>query len=269
MGNFITVLFLFILVSCTTTPRIADAPTPPVRDSKIEKSKIGKKDEVVQKDPTSFVVLDHKYFRVHYNPKFRLPACVHYTLRKEDLAARMGSRKEKFAADPLLKNMNLPAVTPNDYAKSGYDRGHLAPAGDFPFSQEAIDTTFVMTNMVPQKPGLNRQAWKQLEEKVRRWACGEERVVVYTGPFLEEKLPTLKSGIPIPNRFFKVIVDDTPPKRIRAFVYNQEDRGQLLRDREVSPSTLAAQIQENCGGDPLDTEQRAPTQAEVWKECAP
>lgn len=260
--------FILSLVSCTTAPRVADAPTaPPVRSAKMEHLKFENK-PVAKQDPTSSVLLDHKFFQVHYSPKFKLAACVRYTLRKEDLAARAGKRKEKFAADPLLKPLNLPQVTPEDYAKSGYDRGHLAPAADFPMSQDSVDATFVMSNMVPQKPGLNRQAWKELEEKVRRWACGEERVIVFTGPVLEEKLPTLASGVPIPHRFFKLIVDDTPPRRLRAFIYHQEDHGKIMRDREVPPSEIAERVRENCLEDPLSLEQRLPAQAAAWKECS-
>lgn len=93
--------------------------------------------------------------------------------------------------------------------KTGYARGHLAPAEDFDRSQEAIDSTFVMSNMIPQKKAINSGSWKVLETTVRTWACGENKITVYTGPVIEPGLPSLSAGVIIPKDFFKVVIDNT------------------------------------------------------------
>jgi endonuclease G len=54
-----------------------------------------------------------------------------------------------------------------DYEKSGYDRGHLAPAADMGFSKITMAESFYYSNMSPQVPGFNRGIWKQLEEQTR------------------------------------------------------------------------------------------------------
>ena len=104
----------------------------------------------------NLVVLDHKYFKVHYDPELRLARYVEYTLLRENLLHKMGKRKNKFIPDPILVNSHLPFVTTKEYTRTGYDRGHLAPSADFTFSQEANDTTFVMSNIAPQTKLLNR-----------------------------------------------------------------------------------------------------------------
>lgn len=179
------------------------------------------------------VVLDHKFFKIFYNKKFRLAKYVQYTMTADQLKVPVGKRKNKFIVDPLLVEMKLTPVQPSEYKYSGYDQGHLAPSADFIWSQEANDITFVMSNMAPQKPNLNRDACRRLEEKVRKWGCGEERIIVLTGPILEDKLETLKSGLSIPKQFFKVIIDDTPPRKVLTFIYNQSDKGDLLTQRMV------------------------------------
>lgn len=109
----------------------------------------------------------------------------------------------------------------------------MAPSADFSFDQTANDETFVMTNMVPQKPNLNRDSWRRLEDQVRKWACGEGQIIVISGPVIDEDLRRLPSGIPIPNLFFKIVIDDTPPRKALAFLYSQSDRGDQLRKNLV------------------------------------
>jgi DNA/RNA endonuclease G (NUC1) len=75
-------------------------------------------------------------------------------LHKKDLNGS-GERIKKFKPDPLLKTAGLTPVHHDDYTYSGYARGHLAPAEDFSRSQEAIESTFLMSNVIPQKTSIN------------------------------------------------------------------------------------------------------------------
>jgi endonuclease G len=74
---------------------------------------------------------------------------------------------------------------PSDYTNSGFDRGHLAPAGDMKWSETAMDESFLMSNISPQKPAFNRGIWKKLEEKIRSWAIENDSIIVVTGLFLK------------------------------------------------------------------------------------
>lgn len=198
-------------------PTPTPAPTPPRRD----------------------VVLDHKFFRIVYDAEKRLAHYVVYELKADELRKPRVKRKDKFKPDPLLVRMKIPYVQPSEYLKSGYDRGHLAPSADFSWSQEANDSTFVMSNIVPQRPNLNRDAWRHLEDRVRKWACGEEHITVITGPVLVNTGVSLKSGLMVPERFFKVIVDETPPTKMVAFLFRQSDRGDIVKKRSMTVAELS------------------------------
>ena len=71
-------------------------------------------------------------------------------------------RTDDFRADKRISD----SPTPADYTNSGYDRGHMVPAANADEPKEMSDT-FLMTNMTPQLPSVNRVAWKNLEERVR------------------------------------------------------------------------------------------------------
>lgn len=225
--------------------------------------------------PTSTtVLLDHGYFRIQYDKKFRLPKYVSYQITAEGLRAARAKRRNRFIPDALLVKQGIDAVTQKDYVHSGYDKGHMAPAASFSYSQEANDATFVMSNMVPQSPDLNRHAWKDLEALERRLGCGEERIQVFTGPVLEAGLEVLPSGIPIPKRFFKLVIDDTPPRKAIAFVYSQQDKAAKAGERVVSPRETERLIGEDFESTVPERERgifRVSAPLAQWKQqdCAP
>lgn len=225
---------------------------------------------MTQKARTQMVVIDHQYFKILYNTEKRLAEYVSYELSAERLKARQATRSNKFLIDPKLKDKNLPFVTPSEYVKSGYDRGHLAPSGDFAWDQSVNDTTFVMSNMVPQSPNLNRDSWKRLEDQVRKWACGEGKVLVITGPVFIPNLPRMKSGLEIPQKFFKIIIDQTPPIKIISFIYDQNDRGDMLAKNMVPVKNVEAQTALAYQKDfpELQNESlRSPASINEWKEA--
>lgn len=188
----------------------------------------------VQSHHPNEVPLDHKFFTVSYNPKHKLPNWVSYRLTVDHVSIKSGKRKDRFFADPQLISMKLAYARPGDFDGKIYDRGHLAPSEDFIWSQEANDATFVMTNMTPQKRALNRGSWKRLEAKVRGWACTEKALTVVSGPYLTDDLPKFKSGVSIPRKFFKVVIDETAPRKAIAFVYTQEEGKKDLKSAATS-----------------------------------
>jgi endonuclease G len=100
-------------------------------------------------------------------------------------------------------------VEPGDYKKSGYDRGHMAPnyAVSRLYGREAQLETFVMTNISPQRPNLNRKIWQRLEEAAMdHFTVQFERVHVVTGPVFDSEVERLDSWVEIPDSFYKVFV---------------------------------------------------------------
>jgi len=101
----------------------------------------------------------------------------------------------------------------SDYLKSGYDKGHLAPAADMGWSALTMKESFYFSNMSPQLPGFNRGVWKRLEELMRSWAIDNKAIYIVTGPLLSKGLPAIGSnGVSIPNYYYKVILDYTQPE---------------------------------------------------------
>jgi endonuclease G, mitochondrial len=185
----------------------------------------------VQKENTKYenensdeIRLNKKYFLVTYSKSFSIAKSVEYSLLSNNLRNARVKRKNKFFVDPELIQLQLNAIDPTEYKGSGYDRGHLAPSADFSWSMEANEETFVMSNMVPQSPNLNRGAWRRVEETVRKWACTEGHLLVVTGPVLEENLLRHKDRLTIPKTFFKVVLDRTPPRKAIGFILSQSSR---------------------------------------------
>ncbi|HJH04145.1 MAG TPA: DNA/RNA non-specific endonuclease [Victivallis vadensis] len=172
------------------------------------------------------LILTRRGFSLGYSRKYRQALWVIYILRAEDLEKERVARSRRFQADPAVGDQ---AVLPRNYLKTGYDRGHLAPAADMAYSMEAMEHSFFMTNISPQIPGCNRGIWKRLENQVRRWAVKERELCVVTGPvFGPEEKNCGENGIPVPRGFYKVILDLTPPVKMIGFVIPNEPAGKRL-----------------------------------------
>ena len=118
-------------------------------------------------------------------------------------------------------------VRHDDYTNSGYDRGHMAPNATIAgwYGEAAQLETFLMSNVCPQTPRLNRTggAWETLERLVRQWADVYEEVWVITGPIFDKDIETLDSGVEIPDAFFKIVIDEVDGRpRALSFVIPQD-----------------------------------------------
>lgn len=164
----------------------------------------------------SDVLLNKKGYSLGYSQKYKQAIWVSYILSAENLQKKQVPRRNKFRADPAIKKN---AVKPSDYSRTGYDRGHLAPAADMTYSVLTEKESFYMTNMSPQIPGCNRGIWKRVETKVRQWAIHEERICVITGPIFAKDYKKMgKANIAVPIAFYKVVLDLTPPRKMIAFI---------------------------------------------------
>ena len=162
------------------------------------------------------LLLARRGFAVGYSRKYRQAVWVSYVLSAEHLALPQLKRTAKFRSDPAVRR---DPVSSKEYDRSGFDRGHLAPAADMTYSFETMRNSFYMTNISPQLPGCNRGIWKRLETQVRRWALKEGELYVITGPIFDRKPPRMgRRGLPVPTAFYKVILDLTPPRKMIAFI---------------------------------------------------
>ncbi len=174
------------------------------------------------------LVVEHEGFTLSYDEKNEQASWVAYKLEKSNLDRARFKRKDNFREDPLVRTGS---ASLNDYKKSGYDRGHLAPAADFTWSEKALDHTFFMSNMSPQVPGFNRGIWKRLEEQVRDWARANGSIYVVTGPIITNRKDRIGTNkVTIPTSYYKVILDIQEPelKAIGFVMENKKSDNELL-----------------------------------------
>lgn len=120
------------------------------------------------------ISLDMTTFQIEYDCALRIPVHVSWKLALADLGQGRREPSWKFTEDTRVPT---PRARHQDYTNSGYDRGHMCPAADRSASRSAMRSTFVMTNVCPQSPSLNRGEWKKLEEACRKY--------VRSGQYLE------------------------------------------------------------------------------------
>lgn len=156
------------------------------------------------------IIVEHPGYTLLYDEDHELPRWVAYHLTRDELYGTF-ERGDTFRKDPLVPTGS---ATPDDYRSSGYDRGHLIPAADLSWSEEAMEGSFYMSNMSPQVPDFNRGVWSKLEATVRNFADKEMAVYVVTGPVLTDgPYKTIgKNQVSVPNFFYKVILDYQEPE---------------------------------------------------------
>ncbi len=150
------------------------------------------------------IILTRKSYIVSYNPETKIPNWVAWHLTKDHTDGYV-ERKKTFHED---EDVPEPRAENSDYKKSGYSRGHLCPAGDNKWDEEAMDESFLLTNICPQNANLNTGVWNQIEISTRRWAKTYGDVYVITGPILyNQPHKTIgENKVVVPEAFFKIIV---------------------------------------------------------------
>lgn len=170
--------------------------------------------------PRQQQIIRHTGYTVSYNKDTKLPNWVSYELTRAETKGKE-KRSNRFIADPLVKG----AIATNaDYTRSGYDKGHMAPAADMKWSPVAMNESFYFSNMCPQHPQLNRRGWKKLEDKIRDWAVADSAIIIICGPVLKKQPKTIgKNKVVVPQQFFKVILSPfVKPMRAIGFLFNNE-----------------------------------------------
>ena len=169
-------------------------------------------------------VIRHTGYTVSYNAETKLPNWVAWTLTPERFE-EVVSRYDKFLPDPEVAD----PVTTDDYRRSGYDRGHMCPAADNKWDEQAMRESFYMTNVCPQDHNLNRGDWKELEEACRDWTLAEGKLFVVAGPVLyrQEHKRIGNSRVVVPEAFYKVVFCPRTCKAI-GFIYKNSSGNRKL-----------------------------------------
>lgn len=150
----------------------------------------------------SDTLIEHTGFSLVYNEDHEQAAWVAYLLNA-GMTKSVVSRSNNFKPDPKVATRTADHA---DYKGSGFDRGHLAPAGDMGWSQASMEDSFYYSNMSPQRPGHNRGVWKRLEDLMRTWAVTYDSIYIATGPVLKEGLPVMgPNEVSIPEAYYKAV----------------------------------------------------------------
>jgi endonuclease G len=150
-------------------------------------------------------------FAILHSGESKTAVYVAEKLNRASVADADETRTNKFYADARLRSAER--ATLDDYKASGFDRGHLAPAGDMPTAQ-AMAQSFSLANMVPQAPEHNRGAWAKSVEMATRKYAGRASgdVYVITGPVFEPSIaqsPSIGPGhVRVPKYLFKLVYDE-------------------------------------------------------------
>ncbi|KAI0028520.1 hypothetical protein K488DRAFT_80641 [Vararia minispora EC-137] len=187
--------------------------------------------QVVLKRPVSDLLVRKAYVAA-YDRRLRHPAWTaeHLTLASLGKSAlepaspgsETGDRqKSAFAEDPGLPTLFRSRL--QDYFRSGYDRGHMVPAADAKTSQDAMDETFLLSNIAPQVgDGFNRHYWAYVEDWCRRLTSSFSDVYVFTVPlYIPHKEADGKwrvtyemigtpPNVAVPTHFAKVVLTSRP-----------------------------------------------------------
>ena len=163
-----------------------------------------------------------------YNTQTLIPNWVAYELTDVETYGDATRQDILFSMDRSFKGKQ---AMREDYAGSGWTKGHMAPAGDFSWSQDAMEESFYFMNVCPQREELNKKDWQYLEKQVRRWAREFGKVWVITGPIVgDNRYGTIGANhVVVPDAFFKaVLAQDGLGYQAIGFIMQNDDKRYFL-----------------------------------------
>jgi len=147
---------------------------------------------------------EHPYI-IYYNYKYKEPVKVQYTIFDENTNKLNITKRPGFRSDKKIPKKYRSYTS--DYTHSGYDRGHMAPDALFDYNQTVLKNVYIMSNITPQLPNLNRKVWKYLEAYVRYQVIIYKKLKIENYIFFEEPIKRIgKHKIAVPTKFLKTII---------------------------------------------------------------
>ena len=169
---------------------------------------------------TSGDLLCRKGYLLAHDPVRKTPVWVIEHLESNKLNGDV-ERTNDFKPDPDLEHGKRAELT--DYEGSGYQRGHMAPAENMSWDEQAMHQSFLLSNMVPQNGPMNGGIWRVLEDKARKWAEKRGSVYVFTGPVYADNYVTIGTNkVAVPNKLFKIVFDPERKEAIAFIMPNQK-----------------------------------------------
>ena len=224
------------------TTKTATATTATAADDARADREDNTTDILLQRTPKGMPdkVLRRTAYTTSYNHETRCPNWVAWTLTRDHTYGSQQRSNERFEEDTDVKT---PRATFQDFYSSRYDRGHMCPAGDNKWSEDAMAQSFLLTNICPQNHGMNKNAWNDLEIQCRSWAREYGAVDIVCGPIFRgvsyengkmKPSPSQRfigrNKVWVPDAFFKVILCRNRSPKALGFIYENRGGQQTLAD---------------------------------------
>lgn len=229
---------MFVLLSCKQVTEVAENYSFDKNEAIKPNASfsLNEKDFEYLPSSTTNQIIKHQYYTLSYNEKYEQAEWVAYLLKKEYLKSK-NFKRPYFIQDP---EVSTNSADWRNYKNSGFDKGHLCPAGDMNFDAKAFDDTFYTSNISPQKREFNGGIWNRLEQKTRYWASQFGDLYVVTGGVFKGATKTIGSeNVLVPNSFYKILFHSFNGKyKMIAFVIPNEKSDKPLYDYVVSVDDL-------------------------------
>ncbi|MBR1550526.1 MAG: DNA/RNA non-specific endonuclease [Bacteroidales bacterium] len=218
---------LFLLATCSS-----QVPQVPSSDSAgLELPAYGPEEDIIV----------HLGYTASYNHTTLCPDWVAWELTAEE-ADGQNDGQFSFSRDP---DVQFPKASREDYSRSGYDKGHMAPRADMRWSCQALEESYYFTNICPQDHEMNSQAWRKIEELTRRLAKRYGSVWVVCGPIFDDSGRKI-GGVAVPSAFFKALAVNTAEGyRTVGFLVDNDAQSFSPRHYAVSVDSVEVAIGRN------------------------
>lgn len=192
--------------------------------SVFESSKVVNADFNFLPSNTTGAVYDAKTYTFSYSEAHEQAEWVAYILNPSDLK-KTNYKRPYFEID---KQVLTGAAHWKNYKNSGYNKGHLCPAGDRRASLQDYEDTFLTSNISPQKYNFNAGVWNRLEQKVRYWTTKYDGLYVITGGVLNDSLQTIGfEKVAVPKYFYKILLTKDRKRMIGFLVPHEASEAPL------------------------------------------
>lgn len=166
-------------------------------------------------------IINREGYALGYSEAHEQPAWVTYKLTRKEVKAKRVSRSVgTFLPDPEIPTGSAQL---EDYRRSGYARGHIAPAADMAWSETTLKESFYLSNICPQKESFTAGIWADLEQKMRYWATIEGEIYIVTGPVLTAAKTTTigPNNVTVPEAFYKAVLVPQKNKAIGFYLSHE------------------------------------------------
>lgn len=261
---FFMILGLMYILTNVDTPDwdVNKQDRPTNTDINIIDEKVDPENKNFLPESTTGEIIHHKYYTLSYSEEHEQPEWVAYKLTEESLRKPNVKRAKRFNPDKAVSGKS---AYHGDYTRSGYTRGHMAPAGDMAFSDEAMRESFYMSNMTPQLREFNGGIWRELEETVRDWAFDNDELYIVSGPVLTDGHIIKQIGknkVSVSDLNYKIILDNKGTgKKMIAFLMPNEKSTKPIKNYIASVDEIEELVGINFFADFLDPSLEAQLEA--------